>query len=91
LRLADDPEVAERARIATFELQNGREGYLALWQHFHDVSVLEQKKDFEALGVAFDLWRGESTVQERLAPLVDRLANEQGLAMVFTGERHFKH
>ncbi|MEN8239800.1 MAG: arginine--tRNA ligase, partial [Actinomycetota bacterium] len=71
-RCADDPEVAERARVATFELQSGRGGYLALWQHFHDVSVAEQKKDFEALGVEFDVWYGESTVNHRLEPMVRR-------------------
>jgi arginyl-tRNA synthetase len=78
-RCSDDPAVAERARVATFELQNGREGYLALWQHFHDVSVAEQKKDFEALGVNFDVWYGESTVNDRLEPMV-RAALSSGVA-----------
>lgn len=72
-RVQEDPEVAERARRATFELQNGRPGYLALWRHFHDVSVAEQKKDFGALDVEFDVWFGESTVNERLEPMVKRL------------------
>jgi arginyl-tRNA synthetase len=72
-RCAEDPEVAERARIATFELQNGRKGYLALWQHFRDVSVSGQQQDFEALDIEFDVWYGESTVHDRLAPLVERL------------------
>jgi arginyl-tRNA synthetase len=72
-RCRNEPEEAERARQATFDLQNGRPGYLALWRHYHDVSVAEQKKDFEQLGAEFDLWRGESTVHDRLAPLVDRL------------------
>jgi len=78
-RCADDPAVAERARVATFDLQNGREGYLALWQHFHDVSVAEQRKDFEALGVNFDVWYGESTVNDRLEPMV-RSALASGVA-----------
>jgi arginyl-tRNA synthetase len=78
-RCADDPAVAERARVATFDLQNGREGYLALWRHFHDVSVAEQKKDFEALGVNFDVWYGESTVNDRLEPMV-RSALSSGVA-----------
>ncbi len=69
-RCAEDPEVADRARQATFDLQNGREGYLAVWKHFHDVSVSEQKKDFGALGVEFDVWYGESTVHDRLEPMV---------------------
>ena len=78
-RCADDPVVAERARVATFDLQNGREGYLALWRHFHDVSVAEQKKDFEALGVNFDVWYGESTVNDRLEQMV-RSALSSGVA-----------
>ncbi|MGI9667808.1 MAG: arginine--tRNA ligase [Acidimicrobiia bacterium] len=72
-RCAEDPEVAERARIATFDLQNGRRGYLAVWEHFHDVSVTEQRKDFGELDVEFDVWYGESTVNDRLEPLVQRL------------------
>ena len=83
-RCKNEPEEAERARQATFDLQNGRPGYLALWRHYHDVSVAEQKKDFAALGVEFDLWRGESTVHDRLAPLVDRLTDD-GLAVESDG------
>ncbi|MCB1246214.1 MAG: arginine--tRNA ligase [Acidimicrobiia bacterium] len=72
-RCADDPTVAERARQATFDLQNGRPGYLALWQHFRNVSVAGQELDFDALGIEFDVWYGESTVHDRLAPMVERL------------------
>jgi len=72
-RCAEEPETAERARQATFDLQNGREGYLAVWRHFHDVSVTEQRKDFGALGVEFDVWYGESTVHDRLEPMVHEL------------------
>ncbi len=72
-RAAADAAVAERARQATFDLQNGRPGYLALWQHFHDVSVSEQRKDFGDLDVEFDVWYGESTVNDRLEPLVSSL------------------
>lgn len=72
-RYAEDEEVAERARKATFDLQNGRAGYLALWKHFHDVSVAEQRKDFGGLSVEFDVWYGESTVHDRLEPMVQRL------------------
>ena len=47
-RTKDDADEASAARQATFDLQKGRPGYLALWQHFHDVSVAEQRKDFAA-------------------------------------------
>ncbi|MEN8040180.1 MAG: arginine--tRNA ligase [Actinomycetota bacterium] len=69
-RCAEEPETAERARQATFDLQNGRAGYLAVWKHFHDVSVAEQRVDFGNLGVEFDVWYGESTVHDRLEPMV---------------------
>ncbi len=72
-RCAEEPETAERARQATFDLQNGREGYLAVWRHFHDVSIAEQRLDFGALGVEFDVWYGESTVHDRLEPMVSDL------------------
>ena len=78
-RCVDDPAVAERARTATFDLQNGRPGYVALWRHFHDVSVAEQRKDFEELGVEFDVWYGESTVNDRLEGMVTGLP-ERGVA-----------
>ena len=66
---------AERlaARLATADLQDGRRGYRALWQHFVDVSVSALRTNYDALGVSFDLWNGESTVQRSVGPLTERL------------------
>lgn len=50
----------EEARNATFELQNGRRGYVALWKHIMEVSVADLKKNYKSLNVEFDLWNGES-------------------------------
>lgn len=72
-RCAEDPIEAERARRATVDLQRGRPGYRALWQHFHDVSTAAQKRDFGMLGVEFDLWFGESDVHHLLEPMTERL------------------
>jgi arginyl-tRNA synthetase len=68
-----DPEWAEKARQATLDLQQGRPGYLALWQHMKKVSEESQRTDFADLGVEFDLWYGESDVRDRIEPLVERL------------------
>jgi arginyl-tRNA synthetase len=68
-----DVAIMETAREATFELQKGRPGYRALWQHFHDVSIAEMKADYANLGVEFDLWLGESDTQDRLPGIVDDL------------------
>jgi arginyl-tRNA synthetase len=69
----DDPALAERARLATLELQRGRRGYRALWQHFVDVTLDSQRQDVDDLGVSFDLWYGESTVADRVDPMIERL------------------
>ena len=63
-----DEEVATEARRATRDLQSGRPGYVALWEHFVRVSRESQERDFADLGVEFDLWYGESTVSHLLAP-----------------------
>jgi arginyl-tRNA synthetase len=71
-----DPAVMEKARQATVELQNGRSGYRALWQHFVDVSVARLKEDYGRLDIHYDLWMGESDVQNRLEPLIAKLQDE---------------
>ena len=55
-----DEAYRDRARKATKELQAGRAGYRALWQHFVTVSRESLKRDYALLGVEFDLWNGES-------------------------------
>jgi len=75
-RAAEDPAVAEAARRATLELQGGRAGYRALWQHFRDVSVAALKEVYDDLGVEFDLWYGESSIASRLDAMIERLRAE---------------
>ena len=78
-RIESDADFKERARRATAELQQKRPGYLALWQHFRTVSIEAIKAVYDELGVHFDLWNGESTVADRLHPLIARLL-ESGVA-----------
>ena len=70
-RVQADDELTETARRATTDLQSERPGYFALWEHFVRVSSESQRQDFSDLGIEFDLWYGESTVRDRLRPLVD--------------------
>lgn len=73
-KLAKSDEAAmEEARKATFELQNGRRGYIALWKHILNVSVKDLKKNYGNLNVEFDLWKGESDCQKYIGELVDYL------------------
>lgn len=83
-RAKRDPDVAEAARMATLELQQGRPGYRALWKHLVAVSQASQRADFHDLGVDFDLWHGESTVHDLIEPLIDQLRTK-GLALESDG------
>ncbi|NBC33636.1 MAG: arginine--tRNA ligase [Alphaproteobacteria bacterium] len=74
-----DPARLEAARAATAELQAGHPGFTALWRHFFDVSVAGMKRDFDRLGVQFDLWHGEAIVHPLVGPMVRDLG-ERGLA-----------
>ncbi|RAN39620.1 arginine--tRNA ligase [Hyphomonas sp. GM-8P] len=71
----DDPARLERSQKAVAELQAGRPGYRALLKHFIDVSVAALKIDYEFLNVHFDLWKGESDVDDLIPELVERFRN----------------
>lgn len=69
----EDEARMETARRATAELQAGRPGYRALWRHIVDLSVAGMKRNFDALNVHFDLWKGEADVQDRIPAMVETL------------------
>jgi arginyl-tRNA synthetase len=79
-RAKEDEGFAARARAAVVELQDGRPGYRALWQHMRNVSIDAIKAVYDRLNVEFDLWHGESTINHRLQPMVRRLF-EDGYAV----------
>jgi arginyl-tRNA synthetase len=72
-RCASDPDEMQAALEATAQLQQGRPGYRALWQHFHDISTEALQEVFDRLGVSFDLWFGESSVHDRIPDMLQRL------------------
>ncbi|HEY3797552.1 MAG TPA: arginine--tRNA ligase [Caulobacteraceae bacterium] len=69
----EDIAYRERARRATAELQAGRAGYRLLWAHFASVTRAALTRDFHALGVDFDVWKGESDVNDLIEPMVAEL------------------
>ncbi|MEO1657026.1 MAG: arginine--tRNA ligase [Pseudomonadota bacterium] len=69
----EDPERMAAAQAATAELQDGRPGYRALWQHFVDVSQDALERDYGALDVSYELWRGEASVHDRIEPVTEAL------------------
>ena len=67
-----DEKRMERSRKATSELQAGRAGYRALLEHFIAVSIEALKTDFAALGVHFDLWKGEASVDPLIPKMIEQ-------------------
>ena len=72
-RSKTDADYRDRARRATAELQAGRPGYRLLWAHFATVTRAALERDFHALGVDFDVWKGESDVNDLIEPMVAEL------------------
>ncbi|WP_425409122.1 arginine--tRNA ligase [Hyphococcus sp.] len=79
-----DPARADAARKATKELQSGRPGYRALWGHFVDLSVEAMRKDYDDLGVEFDLWKGEADADPLIPELTEDL-NKRGVIEMSDG------
>ncbi len=75
-----DEALMALAHAATVDLQKKRPGYIALWRHIMDISIDSMRKNFAAMNVFFDLWKGESDVQDIIPPMVDDLC-ARGLAV----------
>jgi arginyl-tRNA synthetase len=85
-RAKSEPEYRDRARRATAELQGGREDYRALWRRFVEVSRTALVREFDALDVHFDLWKGESDVDALIPGMVGDL-QAKGLLTLDQGAR----
>lgn len=72
-RAKNEDAFRDFARKATARLQAGDAGYRAIWSHYRDLSMAAQKIDFLALGVDFDLWKGEADVDPLIPGMVDDL------------------
>ena len=73
-----DPAFAEKAHQATLDLQSGRAGYLAIWNHVLNVSIADLKKNYDALDVHFELWKKESDAQPYIPAMLEDM-KKQGI------------
>ena len=80
----DDPAFADKAHTATFELQQGRRGYRAIWQHIMNVSVADLKKNYDNLDVHFESWLGESDADPYIPPMIEDM-KKKGLLVESKG------
>ena len=74
-----DEEYRNEALEATHQLQQGKPGYMALWNHIMSVSVTDLKRNYANLNVSFDLWKKESDAQPYIPDMVEMM-KEKGFA-----------
>lgn len=80
----EDPIFADKAHTATFELQQGRRGYRALWKHILDISVADLKQNYNRLNVHFEQWLGESDADKYIPNMIEDL-KKRGFAIMSEG------
>ena len=80
----EDEAFADRAHTATFELQQGRRGYRAIWQHIMKMSVADMTRIYDNLDVHFESWLGESDADPYIPAMVEDL-KARGLAVPSEG------
>ena len=79
-----DPAFSHKAHQATFELQQGRRGYRALWEHIMKVSLADLKKNYDNLNVHFEQWLGESDADPYIPAMVEDM-KARGIAVPSEG------
>ena len=79
-----DEDFADRAHTATFELQSGRRGYRAIWQHIMKLSVADMTRIYDNLDVHFESWLGESDADPFIPAMVEEF-KAKGLAVQSEG------
>ncbi len=78
-RSTADPAVREACRDELVKLQAGDPENFAIWQECVALSLGEFERAYRVLGIRYDIQRGESFYNDRLAAVVERLRG-QGLA-----------
>jgi len=79
-----DPVFAVKAHTATFELQQGRRGYRAIWDHIMGVSLPDLHRIYDLLDVHYEKWLGESDADPYIPAMVEDLKN-RGFAVQSEG------
>lgn len=81
-----DEEFAKRASDITLWLQNKKAGYYEIWQEMRDVSIKMVKRIYSSLGTSFDLWNGESSVND-IVPTILKLFEDKKLSYESDGAK----
>ncbi len=80
----EDEAFADKAHTATFELQQGRPGYRAIWQHIMKLSIADMTKIYDDLDVHFESWLGESDADPYIPAMIEDM-KAKGLTVMSEG------
>jgi arginyl-tRNA synthetase len=83
-RSKTDPAVREAARQELVKLQAGDPENFSIWKQSVDLSMQEFERAYQALDIHYDIQRGESFYNDRLADVVERLL-KSGIAETSEG------
>lgn len=70
------PELEDEARAWFKKLEDGNKEALSLWKTFKDMSLVEFKKIYALLGVAFEEYSGEAFYNDQLEDTITLLKNK---------------
>src|SRR5437660_5192365 len=79
-----NPAVREASRQELVKLQSGDPENLSIWKQCVDLSIQDFENTYALLDIHYDIQRGESFYNDRLAEVVDRLL-KSGLAEISEG------
>lgn len=71
--MGQDPSLEPMGREEFRKLEDGDKENRKLWEWFKNESIKELKKTYKTLGVAFDIWIGESYFEDKLKALISDL------------------
>jgi arginyl-tRNA synthetase len=83
-RATADPAVREACRQELVKLQAGDPENFSIWQRCVDLSMQEFERAYRVLDIHYDMQRGESFYNDRLAGVVERLL-KSGIAEISEG------
>ena len=75
----DAEDFRKRALAATARLQDGDPECRKVWEHIMELSLADLRRNYDALNVSFELWKGESDAQKYILDML-RDMEERGIA-----------
>jgi len=72
----ENEEFYELAKNISVQLNKGDSEYIKKWEKISTISTKYIEKNLSRLNHTFDLWRGESSVNSRIKPMIIQLSEE---------------